>query len=97
MYVIILAVFIGIIFLFYNTIINTIYYFNNNYHIKNKYILIWFYSMLIINIILFVSIQIYKYMIFDVRGRIGMEGEIGDVGEDGVGCIICDDHYRKQP
>jgi len=85
MYIIIFAVIIAIIFMFYNTIINISQQAQNS-KIGSPEIMMWFYGLLILNIIVMISIHIHKYYIETYqlsgnRGPRGYEGRKGDSGQ----------------
>ena len=63
MYIIILGVIIGVVFMFYNTIINLLEKTKENKILGKGEIIMWFYGLLIINIIVILSILLHKYYV----------------------------------
>ena len=84
MYVIIFAVIISIIFIFYDTLFNLTQQVQNS-KIGSIEIMIWFYGLLILNVIVMISIHIHKYYIetYQLSGNKGPRGYDGRQGENG--------------
>jgi hypothetical protein len=84
MYVIIFAVIISIIFIFYDTLFNLTQQVQNS-KIGSIEIMIWFYGLLILNVIVMISIHIHKYYIetYQLSGNRGPRGYDGRQGENG--------------
>lgn len=84
MYIIIFAVIISIIFIFYDTLINLSQQVQNS-KIGSPEIMMWFYGLLILNVIVMISIHIHKYYIetYQLSGNRGPRGYDGRQGENG--------------
>ena len=84
MYVIIFAVIISIIFIFYDTLFNLTQQVQNS-KIGSIEIMMWFYGLLILNVIVMISIHIHKYYIetYQLSGNRGPRGYDGRQGENG--------------
>ena len=90
MYIIILGVIIGVVFIFYNTIINLLEKTKENKILGKGEIIMWFYGLLIINIIVIISILLHKYYVeeYQLIGERGLSGYTGDIGRSGND--VCD-------
>jgi len=90
MYIIILGVIIGVVFMFYNTIINLLEKTKENKILGKGEIIMWFYGLLIINIIVIISILLHKYYVeeYQLIGERGLSGYTGDIGRSGND--VCD-------
>ena len=90
MYIIILGVIIGVVFMFYNTIINLLEKTKENKILGKGEIIMWFYGLLIINIIVIISILLHKYYVekYQLIGERGLSGYPGDIGRSGN--HVCD-------
>ena len=90
MYIIITGVIIGVVFMFYNTIINLLEKTKENKTLGKRDIMVWFYGLLIINIIVIISILLHKYYVekYQLIGERGLSGYTGDIGRSGND--VCD-------
>ena len=90
MYIIITGVIIGVVFMFYNTIINLFEKTKENKTLGKGEIMMWFYGLLIINIIVIISILLHKYYVeeYQLIGERGLSGYTGDIGRSGND--VCD-------
>ena len=84
MYIIIFAVIISIIFIFYDTLFNLTQQVQNS-KIGSIEIMMRFYGLLILNVIVMISIHIHKYYIetYQLSGNRGPRGYDGRQGENG--------------
>lgn len=85
MYVIIIAVFIVVIILFWETIM-TLVKTMSNASLQNGYL--WFFSLLIINVILISIIIGYYYHLTTNPGKEGIQGKTGFPGQPGEQCYF---------
>lgn len=84
MYIIIISIIVGVIFLFYNTLIGLASQAQTG-KLNNKSITIWFYGLLIINIIIASAIHLNKYYVenYQLSGNRGPKGYGGSTGKPG--------------
>jgi len=83
--VIVLAVFLVIIILFWETIITLVKTISNS-NLQNGYL--WFFSLLIINVILISIILGYYYYLTNNSGAVGVPGQTGFPGQPGDQCYF---------
>ena len=87
MYIIILAILASIVIIFYSTIIDVSSRVSNDKILGKSHLMIWFLGILLINILMVIVIQIYKWQITSknlqgIRGEIGYAGRRGKTGLD---------------
>ncbi len=85
MFVIVIAVFLVIIILFWETIMNLVKTMSNS-SLQNGYL--WFFSLVIINIILISIILGYYYYVTTNPGDAGIPGPTGLPGQPGAQCYF---------
>jgi len=85
MYVIVIAVFIVIIILFWETIMTLVKTISDS-SLQNGYL--WFFSLLIINVILIIIIVGYYYYLTTHQGAEGIPGSTGFPGQPGEQCYF---------
>ena len=90
MIIIITSIFLVLALLFWSTIqtaVKTI--FNSN--LDNGYL--WFFSLLIINIIVLITLVVYYNYLMTTPGKQGMQGDAGFPGQPGEQCTFpCSTH-----
>ena len=85
MFIIVFAVFLVIIILFWETIMTLVKTMSNS-SLQNGYL--WFFSLLIINIILISIILGYYYYLTTYPGESGIPGQTGFPGQPGDQCYF---------
>lgn len=85
MYVIIIAAFLVIIILFWETIMTLVKTMSNS-NLQNGYL--WFFSLLIINVIIISIILGYYYYLTNQKGDVGISGPPGVLGQTGDQCYF---------
>jgi hypothetical protein len=92
MYVIIFAILLGLIFLFYSTITSLTDQAKSS-KIGQTKLMIWFYGLLILNIMIILTIHIHKFYIenYQLEGNTGPRGYDGRRGINGVS--VCTSKY----
>jgi hypothetical protein len=87
MYLVIFALFGGLAYFLSDTFISLFSFMNtsNKYAVGNK----WFFSLLIVNIIIFIFIVMFYYVKKDTPGYSGASGYNGLPGDNGDVCKIC--------
>ena len=85
MYVIVIAVFLVVIILFWETIMGLVKTMSNS-NLQNGYL--WFFSLLLINVILISVILGYYYFLTTQTGAVGIPGAPGYPGQSGDECYF---------
>lgn len=85
MYVIVIAVFLVIIILFWETIMTLVKTMSNS-NLQNGYL--WFFSLLIINVLIIIIILSYYYYLTTQPGIVGIPGPSGFPGQQGDQCYF---------
>jgi hypothetical protein len=85
MYIIVISVFLVIIILFWETIMTLVKTMTHS-NLQNGYL--WFFSLLIINVIIISIILGYYYYLTNQTGDIGIPGITGFPGQSGEKCLF---------
>jgi hypothetical protein len=94
MYIVIFAIFLILILLFWSTIQTAVKTMSSS-NLQNGYV--WFFSLLIINVIVISIILGYYYYLTSKPGNLGLPGESGFPGQEGDECIFtnsCTSNYK---